>query len=283
MDKIGVIGAGLMGHGIAHSAALAGYQVVLSDVSLERAEKGKAMLATNLNRQSAKGTISPEEASAALARVTPTADPTLFQTCDLVIEAATENEPLKQKLFTDLCPHLKPDALVASNTSSISITRLARYTDRPERFMGVHFFNPVPVMALVELIRGAATSDATVTRFQEIIKKLGKTPVVSTDSPSFIVNRLLVPMINEAIFALGEGVGTAEDIDTAMKLGANHPMGPLALCDFIGLDTTLAVMRVMYEGFCDPKYRPAPLLVHYVDAGWYGRKTGRGFYTYAPS
>jgi 3-hydroxybutyryl-CoA dehydrogenase len=281
IKNIGVIGAGLMGNGIAHVAAQAGYDVMLSDMTVERAEKGKAMIEANLGRQLAKATITQAEMQAILNRIALTTNTADFARCDLVIEAATENESLKQKIFADLCSKIKADALIASNTSSISITRLASYTDRPDKFIGLHFFNPVPMMKLAEIIPGIATDKATTALVTEAARRMGKTTVEAADSPSFIVNRILVPMLNEAIFALGEGVGSVEDIDMGMKLGANHPMGPLTLCDFVGLDTTLAVMRVMYEGFADPKYRPAPLLIKYVEAGWLGRKSGRGFYNYA--
>ncbi len=280
MRTIGVIGAGLMGNGIAHVAALAGYDVVLSDVSPERVEAAKATIAANLARAVKKGTVAADAVDPALGRIALATDPAAFADADLVIEAATENESIKAKIFADLCPRLKPDALVATNTSSISITRLAAATDRPDRFTGVHFFNPVPVMALVEIIRGLATSDDTAAAMHAVAAKLGKTAIEAADAPAFIVNRVLCPMMNEAIFALGDGVGSVADIDAGLRLGANHPMGPLTLADYVGLDTLLSIMRIMQEATGDPKYRPAPLLMKYVEAGWFGRKTRRGFYDY---
>ncbi len=277
---IGVIGAGQMGSGIAHVCAAAGYNIKLNDVSLERIESGLATINGNMARQAASGRISEEERQAALARIS--SAPTLAELadCDLIIESATEDEAVKRQIFKELCPLLKPDALLATNTSSISITRLAATTDRPERFLGIHFMNPVPVMELVELVRGIATEDSTFEQARDFVAKLGRTSAVAEDFPAFMVNRILLPMINEAIYVLYEGVGSVEAIDTAMKLGARHPMGPLELADFIGLDTCLSVMQVLYEGLADSKYRPCPLLVKYVEAGWLGRKTQRGFYDY---
>ncbi|HRK24926.1 MAG TPA: 3-hydroxybutyryl-CoA dehydrogenase [Beijerinckiaceae bacterium] len=278
--KIGIVGAGQMGSGIAHVAALNGFDVLVHDVAQDRINAGLATINGNLSRQVQKGAIGDADKKAALARIDGAADLAGLTDCDLVIEAASENETIKRKIFQDLSRLLKPEALLASNTSSISITRLASTTDRPEKFIGIHFMNPVPVMQLVELIRGIATDDATFNAAKTFIAKLGKTVTVSEDFPAFIVNRILLPMINEAIYTLYEGVGTVEAIDTAMRLGANHPMGPLQLADFIGLDTCLAIMQVLYEGLADSKYRPCPLLVKYVEAGWLGRKAKRGFYDY---
>jgi 3-hydroxybutyryl-CoA dehydrogenase len=280
IKTVGIIGAGQMGSGIAHVMALAGLDVRLNDVSPDRINEGLATVNGNLARQVSKGIITEADRQAALQRIVAAADFSGFADCDLVIEAATENEQTKLKIYTALCKHLKPSAILATNTSSISITRLASATDRPERFIGIHFMNPVPVMQLVELIRGIATEDETFEASKSLIAKLDKTVAVAEDFPAFIVNRILLPMINEAIYTLYEGVGTVESIDTAMKLGANHPMGPLQLADFIGLDTCLSIMQVLHEGLADSKYRPCPLLVKYVEAGWLGRKTKRGFYDY---
>jgi 3-hydroxybutyryl-CoA dehydrogenase len=278
--KVGVIGAGQMGNGIAHVCALAGFSVLLNDVSADRINSSLATINGNMARQVSKQLISEEQRKAALARIEPAEQLDGLFDCDLIIETAAEREDVKLKIFSELCPVIKPEAIIGTNTSSISITRLASSTDRPERFIGIHFMNPVPLMELVELIRGIATADATFEVTKAFVLRLGKTPAVAEDFPAFIVNRILLPMINEAIYTLYEGVGTVEAIDTAMRLGANHPMGPLQLADFIGLDTCLSVMQVLHEGLADSKYRPCPLLVKYVEAGWLGRKTQRGFYDY---
>ncbi|MFL5003295.1 MAG: 3-hydroxybutyryl-CoA dehydrogenase [Xanthobacteraceae bacterium] len=278
--KIGVIGAGQMGNGIAHVCALAGFDVLLNDVAPDRINSGIATINGNMARQVAKKLIKEEDRKAALDRIQAAESVEALSDCDLVVETATEKEDVKRQIFTALCPTLKPEAILGTNTSSISITRLASSTDRPERFIGIHFMNPVPVMELVELIRGIATADATFESTKAFVAKLGKTIAVSEDFPAFIVNRILLPMINEAIYTLYEGVGNVEAIDTAMRLGAHHPMGPLELADFIGLDTCLSVMQVLHEGLADSKYRPCPLLVKYVEAGWLGRKAQRGFYDY---
>lgn len=280
INKLGVIGAGQMGNGIAHVAALAGLDVVLNDVTSDRLKSGMATINGNLTRQVAKKVISDEARSKALNHISLADSLDGLADCDLVIETAIEKEDVKRKIFHDLCAVLKPEALIASNTSSISITRLTACTDRPERFIGIHFMNPVPLMELVELIRGIATDDTTFEAAKEFVGRLGKQIAVSEDFPAFIVNRILLPMINEAIYTLYEGVGNVEAIDAAMKLGAHHPMGPLELADFIGLDTCLSIMQVLHEGLADSKYRPCPLLVKYVEAGWLGRKTQRGFYDY---
>jgi 3-hydroxybutyryl-CoA dehydrogenase len=280
IKKVGVIGSGQMGNGIAHVAAVAGFDVVLNDVSSDRLKSGMATINGNLSRQVAKKALSEDDKTKALARIKLSETLDGVADCDLVIETAVEKEEVKRKVFHDLCAILKPEALIASNTSSISITRLAATTDRPERFIGIHFMNPVPRMELVELIRGIATDDSTFESAKEFVGKLGKQIAVSEDFPAFIVNRILLPMINEAIYTLYEGVGNVEAIDAAMKLGAHHPMGPLELADFIGLDTCLSIMQVLHEGLADSKYRPCPLLVKYVEAGWLGRKTQRGFYDY---
>jgi len=278
--KVGIVGAGQMGNGIAHVFALAGYDVLLHDISRERIDAGIATITGNMTRQIGSGRITQEQRDAALDRIQPAESLEAFETIDLAIESATENEEVKRKIFADMCPHLKDDALIATNTSSLMITRLAASTDRPEKFIGLHFMNPVPVMELVEIIRGIATDDDTFHTMTDVAKNVGKQTVTSDDIPAFIVNRILVPMINEAVYTLYEGVGTVEDIDKAMRLGANHPMGPLQLADFIGLDTCLSIMQVLYAGLADSKYRPCPLLVKYVEAGWLGRKSRRGFYDY---
>jgi 3-hydroxybutyryl-CoA dehydrogenase len=278
--KVGIIGAGQMGNGIAHVCALSGLHVLLNDVVAERINEGIAVISGNLARQVSRQRITDEEREAAIKRISPAKTLAELGDCDMVIEAAAEKEDVKRKIFSALCPSLKPEAIVGTNTSSISITRLAASTDRPERFIGIHFMNPVPLMELVELIRGIATDDGTFEASKEFVTRLGKQVAVSEDFPAFIVNRILLPMINEAIYTLYEGVGNVEAIDAAMKLGAHHPMGPLELADFIGLDTCLSIMQVLHEGLADSKYRPCPLLVKYVEAGWLGRKTQRGFYDY---
>ncbi len=277
---VGIIGAGQMGNGIAHVVSIAGYDVALNDVSAQKVEAALATINGNMSRLIARGKLTEEEREKALARIRYAPSLEEFAETDLIIEAATEDEDVKRSIFKALCPQVKPEAILATNTSSISITRLAAATDRPERFIGMHFMNPVPLMELVEMIRGIATEEATFSLAREFVTSLGKTIAVSEDFPAFMVNRILLPMINEAVYTLYEGVGTVEAIDTAMRLGANHPMGPLQLADFIGLDTCLSVMQVLYEGLADSKYRPCPLLVKYVEAGWLGRKTQRGFYDY---
>ncbi|MGG7519262.1 3-hydroxybutyryl-CoA dehydrogenase [Allorhizobium undicola] len=280
IKSIGIVGAGQMGCGIAHVCSLSGYKVTLYDLSRDRIEAGLATINGNMARQVSNGKLADEERQKALTLISGSADVQDLAPADLVIEAATEDESVKRKIFGQICPVLKPEAILATNTSSLSITRLAASTDRPERFMGIHFMNPVPVMKLVELVRGIATEETTFETAKQFVRTLDKTITVAEDFPAFIVNRILLPMINEAIYTLYEGVGSVEAIDTAMRLGANHPMGPLQLADFIGLDTCLSIMQVLHDGLADSKYRPCPLLVKYVEAGWLGRKSGRGFYDY---
>ena len=280
LERIGIIGAGQMGTGIAHVLALAGYDVMLDDLNKDALGKALGCIEKNMQRQAAKGVIAEDAIKPALARIRTTQSLDDLKDRELVIEAATEDEAVKKKIFQDLSPRLNDKAMIATNTSSISVTRLAASTDRPERFIGLHFMNPVPLMQLVEVIRGIATDDATFQAALEIVRRVGKTAAYAEDFPAFIVNRIIMPMINEAVYTLYEGVGNVDAIDTAMRLGANHPMGPLQLADFIGLDTCLAVMQVLYEGLADSKYRPCPLMVKYVEAGWLGKKTGRGFYDY---
>ena len=280
IQTIGIVGAGQMGNGIAHVMSLAGYDVMLTDISQDALDKAMEIMKGNMARQAGRGKISEADMDAALARITTTTTLTDLGPSDLIIEAATERETVKQAIFEDLLPHLKPHTILTSNTSSISITRLASRTDRPEKFMGFHFMNPVPVMQLVELIRGIATNEETFSACKAVVDRLDKTAASAEDFPAFIVNRILMPMINEAVYTLYEGVGNVQSIDSSMKLGANHPMGPLELADFIGLDTCLAIMNVLHDGLADTKYRPCPLLTKYVEAGWLGRKTQRGFYDY---
>ena len=280
ISSIGVVGAGQMGNGIAHVCALAGYDVVMTDISADALDKAVALIDRNIARQVGRGKVSEAEMADAMARIRTTTTLAELGQTDLIIEAATERETVKQAIFEDLLPHLKPETILTSNTSSISITRLASRTDRPEKFMGFHFMNPVPVMQLVELIRGIATDEETFAACKAVVDRLGKTAATAEDFPAFIVNRILMPMINEAVYTLYEGGGNVTSIDMAMKLGTNHPMGPLELADFIGLDTCLAIMNVLHDGLADTKYRPCPLLTKYVEAGWLGRKTQRGFYDY---
>jgi 3-hydroxybutyryl-CoA dehydrogenase len=280
IQTVGVIGAGQMGNGIAHVLSQSGYSVLLNDVNQDALDRAVERVRKNMDRQFRSGKISEDEINSAMGRIKTTLDLTELGTSDLIIEAATEDESVKQKIFDSVLPHLKPETILTSNTSSISITRLASRTDRPEKFMGFHFMNPVPVMQLVELIRGIATDQDTYNSCLEVVNSLGKTAASAEDFPAFIVNRILMPMINEAVYTLYEGVGSVQSIDQSMKLGANHPMGPLELADFIGLDTCLAIMNVLHDGLADTKYRPCPLLTKYVEAGWLGRKTQRGFYDY---
>ncbi len=281
IERVGIIGAGQMGNGIAHVFALAGYDVLVNDINADALTAAVQRIDKNMERQVSRDLISADDKTAALRRIQTTTTLTNLGDTDLVIEAATERETIKTAIFEDLVPHLKANTILTSNTSSISITRLAARTDRPERFMGFHFMNPVPIMQLVELIRGIATDEATFKACEGVVARLGKTSTASEDFPAFIVNRILMPMINEAIYTLYEGVGSVKSIDTSLKLGANHPMGPLELADFIGLDTCLAIMNVLHDGLADTKYRPCPLLTKYVEAGWLGRKSKRGFYDYS--